>query len=310
MEKRRGAICRIYECGGDIGFRDGRALGRHIPVSVSLSDLDPSWKAETVGFGTADRPGCDADLISLLDLSEVQCVNLFGEGFTDACLEHLAQLPHLDLLDLNETSITIYGLSRFSRFRELHCLTLRGIRDSELDSIDRLTGLEHLQIISSPEFTDAGLAHLKSMSSIHALDVYRTPITGEGFRYLVALANLRALRLDDTQVNNDAIGYLTEMSNLRSLDIDESLIDEAGLKRLREGLPDCEITLRRPMRGTDSSEARPARGPVAPLSQRNLHAPPKLFSGLILGCCPNSHTGYREVAGISPGRADHLARRR
>jgi len=42
--------------------------------------------------------------------------------------------------------------------------------------------------------------------------------------------------------------------------IDESLIDEAGLKRLREGLPDCEITLRRPMCGTDNNEARTSRG--------------------------------------------------
>jgi hypothetical protein len=240
--KRRQAIYRIYACGGSIAFREGTLLERNSDISVLLTDVDTDWRVIEVRIGSTSTSGNDSDLSTLLGVPEVQCVHLLGNGFTDAGLERLSQLTELRWLWLNETSITITGLSRFARFRKLQHLTLIGIRDSGLENIDRLISLEHLQIISSNHFTDSGLAHLKSLSGIQTLDVFRTPINGEGLRYLVALPNLRVLRLNGTQVNNDTIRYVREIRNLECLNIADTLVDEHGLDSLRETMRSCEIT--------------------------------------------------------------------
>ena len=242
--KRQEAINRIYQCGGSIVFREGVTLGQPYGM-FSLTDVDPDWNATTVSFLSTNRPGTDADLPSLVELPEVQCVDLSGEGFTDAGLPHLASLPSLKVLGLYYTSITMNGLSRFSEFRGLQSLTLGGIRDTTLEGIDGIGGIRHLQIVLSPEFTDAGLAHLKLLPSIHTLDVYRTPIDGVGLRHLVGLPNLRVLRLNDTRVSNAAVRHLVDMSNLEYLSIEDTLIDQEGVKLLRGKLEHCQISIGR-----------------------------------------------------------------
>jgi hypothetical protein len=239
--KRQRAIEHIYESGSCIVFCEGITLGQGCAVSVPLLEVDTGWNVSTVALGVVDCPGDDRILSDLAQLHEVECVNLYGPRFTNMGLRHLTELSNLRYLDLSHTSITAAGLSRFDQFRELERLTFAGIGDPTLEGIGLLTNLQHLQITSSPEITDAGLRHLKPLSCLHSLDLYRTPIHGSGLRYLTSLPALRTLRLNGTEVNDVAVHYLQQMPRLRCLDISDTHISTAGVTSLRRKLGGCKI---------------------------------------------------------------------
>lgn len=239
---RLDAIHRIYDRDGIIVFDHGEALGRNSSVSVMLADVDATWQATQICFGSRDKPGINDDLRSLLHLPEVECVDLYGRGFSRDGLPYLARMDRLSWLTLSDTSITASDLSEYSRFADLPRLSLVNIEDSTIAGIDKLKGLEQLQIISSPRFRDSGLEHLKGLRNLRRLGVYRTPIDGSGLQHLIALRQLRILRLNGTNVDAAAIPILMRLRHLETLDIADTLIDKAGVNVLRKTLHQCEIT--------------------------------------------------------------------
>ena len=68
------------------------------------------------------------------------------------------------------------------------------------------------------QISDAGLVHLKGLSSLQWLGLENTQITGAGLVHPEALSNLSTLNLDDTQIT------------------------DAGVAKLKEALPNCEIS--------------------------------------------------------------------
>ena len=72
--------------------------------------------------------------------------------------------------------------------------------------VDRLIG-----------YTDAGLAHLKGLTNLTDLNLYRTQITDAGMVHLKGLTGLQGLDLYGTQVT------------------------EAGIAELQKALSDCKI---------------------------------------------------------------------
>jgi len=65
--------------------------------------------------------------------------------------------------------------------------------------------------------TDAGLVHLKSLTSLQELNLHNTQVTDAGLEYLKGLAVLQFLYLSKTRVTT------------------------AGVKDLQAALPKCEI---------------------------------------------------------------------
>ena len=68
---------------------------------------------------------------------------------------------------------------------------------------------------------------------------------------LAKLKNLEILDLSDTRVTDEGVAALAGMKQLRKLVLGSSirtdtLLRKDTLSRLRESLPDCEITVRRP----------------------------------------------------------------
>ena len=65
--------------------------------------------------------------------------------------------------------------------------------------------------------TDAGLIHLKGLTNLHTLSLYRTKITGAGLEHLKGLTNLQKLIISGS-------------------------ITDAGVADLQKALPNCEIS--------------------------------------------------------------------
>ena len=100
---------------------------------------------------------------------------------------------------------------------------------SEQDAIDRIEKLGGSVKIDAksgkvvevwlvaPQFTDAGLVHLKSLTSLTVLSLHCPQITDAGLYHLKELTSLTVLGLLETQIT------------------------DAGLAEIKAALPNCEI---------------------------------------------------------------------
>ena len=135
----------------------------------------------------------DAGLAHLKDLTNLQTLNLRSTQVTDAGLVHLKGLTNLRELDLNRTKVTDAGL-----------VHLKGMNLKRLiipDQAQTDTGLKHyLAAIKPPtelhlnkhrmrpllnwSITDSGLVHLKGLTNLKSLSLYKTQITDAGIAEL------------------------------------------------------------------------------------------------------------------------------
>lgn len=105
-------------------------------------------------------------------------------------------------------------------------------------SLTRLAGVTTLRELSlcGTQITDAGFAHLRNLSNLQVLDLWRCRnFSGEGLARLEGLSSLRRLSLWNTAVTDDALRHLGGLAGLRELDLSHTQITDAGLEHL-EGL--------------------------------------------------------------------------
>lgn len=115
------------------------------------------------------------------------------------------------------------------------------VRDVGIEPLKNLTQLEELHLQES-YLTDAGLAHLQGLKQLKELDLHKSLyITDKGLESLGSLSKLSKLELSYTKISDGAINALLALKGLKSLHLTGTRVTTDGLKRLREGLPRCEI---------------------------------------------------------------------
>ena len=72
--------------------------------------------------------------------------------------------------------------------------------------------------LSRSKITDAGLLHLKGLTSLQTLSLYRTQVTDAG------------------------LVHLTGLTSLKSLDLRGTKVTDAGVADLQKVVPNCKIT--------------------------------------------------------------------
>ncbi len=83
-------------------------------------------------------------------------------------------------------------------------------------SINQLRKLK-LLILCQTKITDAGLAHLKSLTNLQTLDLRRTKVSDAGLAHLKPLSNLQNLSLMETKVSDAGLAHLKSLTNLQKL---------------------------------------------------------------------------------------------
>ncbi len=89
--------------------------------------------------------------------------------------------------------------------------------------------------------TDAGLEHLKTLSSLTFLCLGVTDITDAGLVHLEALSKLEELGIGGTQVTDAGLVHLKTLSSLTLLDLGAPRVTDEGVKKLQQALPNCKI---------------------------------------------------------------------
>jgi hypothetical protein len=105
------------------------------------------------------------------------------------------------------------------------------ISDAGLVHLKGLTSLERLNFMSR-SITDEGLVHLKGLKSLVYLGLTYAQVTDEGLVHLKELKNLESLRLRGTKITDSGLVHLQGLQNLKSLSLPDQ-ITEAGLQHLQ-----------------------------------------------------------------------------
>ena len=137
---------------------------------------------------------------------------------TDACLEQIAKLPRLRVLNLEGSEVSDDGLKLLKGLRGLRKLNLwqTRITDTGLRELQGLTKLRELNL-QETRIADAGLRELQTLSELQELNVERTGITDRGLKYLGRIARLDELDLGCTNVTDTGLETLAQFRGLRSL---------------------------------------------------------------------------------------------
>jgi hypothetical protein len=154
----------------------------------------------------------------LTTLRDCRLPGLHASGqMTDAILERLTRIEHLEILDLEgSASLTDEGVPYLARLRQLRHLNLNGcaISDRALEVVKQLRGLESLQVART-RITDAGAAHLAGCERLERVDLSGTASGDGAIAALAGKAALRDFRSGDG-VTNRGLARLQHLPSLKT----------------------------------------------------------------------------------------------
>ncbi|MHC4115901.1 MAG: hypothetical protein ACYSWO_00190 [Planctomycetota bacterium] len=191
-------------------------------------------------LGVAGTHISDAALMHISGLTALERLSLRYTDVRGSGLVHLKNVESLKYLDLWETPVTdgsLAHLRHMTRLKDLNICNTK-IRDEGLKYLKGLSSLERLSIGCSsrnPEvspITDAGLAHLGTLTSLRRLVLYRTRITDAGLAHLRNLTSLTNLIVFETPITDAGLVHLRGLTALEGLDLSDSQITGRGLARL------------------------------------------------------------------------------
>jgi hypothetical protein len=251
----------IHEMGGEIAYRrPGKSEFLTTPPRGPwlIRDILGRDAFGEVAYIHFRKDVSDSDLARLVELAYLELVIAHGPKITDIGLAHLAGLPKLTSLNLDQTTITKAGLKHLVSARHLRELTLGGpaitnetlegletlqyltklqllrtsIDSAGLALVGRLTKLENLDVIDARGVDDDAIVHLLPLLALKQLGLQRTSIGDDGVRMLTALDRIERLTLWGNKITDAGFANVTSFKNLTRLEL--SGINDSGMAELKD----------------------------------------------------------------------------
>ncbi|MBN70601.1 MAG: hypothetical protein CME32_15135 [Gimesia sp.] len=105
------------------------------------------------------------------------------------------------------------------RLTHVELINLKKVTDTGMAALRGTKDLRFVNLAYSPEFTDAGLAHLSDNRGLQRLDLWGTNISMKGLEYFADFPDLRDLRLGDTQLSAEDLSILKRYASLQKLEM-------------------------------------------------------------------------------------------
>ena len=238
-----------------------------IKNTAGLKNLKTLWIGET--------KVTDAGLQHIEGLTQLTELALGGLNITDAGLEHLQGMKHLQVLQLTATKVTDAGLERLKGLTQLRVLQLKAtaVTDAGLEKLNTLANLRELHLHRTPVtgaglenlpaltlldlsdtlVNDDGLAHIKGLPNLSVLALTNAKITDAGLEHLQGLkqftvtpegttdADTGLLLLNKTNITDAGLKHLYGLKGLRGVDLSDTKVTAAGVRDLKQALPECKI---------------------------------------------------------------------
>jgi len=216
-------------------------------VSELFSEIEEFRHVQLVSISEHSVPTDTFDALGRI--RSLRRVNLRRVPLTDADWSHIADWRQLTELSLAGTTITNKGLEHIGGLTNLESLNLS---DMEIDdsALQHLSGLKNLRGLGLGwnKINGDGLCHLKNLRCIESLGLGDTQVDDEALKHLSSWGGLQHLNLTGTRVSDAGLVHLYGLQDLERLDICETSVTLAGIQKLRQRLPRCEVA-----RGPDRS---------------------------------------------------------
>jgi hypothetical protein len=109
----------------------------------------------------------------------------------------------------------------------------RAVTDESLTPVEDLRHVRRFMLFSTPDVTDAGLAHLRYSTELQIADLWEARVTGACFAYFAHLDQLRELKIRKCRNLNDAgLSHLARLTQLRVLSLLDSKVTDGSLEHI------------------------------------------------------------------------------
>jgi hypothetical protein len=190
----------------------GAEVGWYGPNPHGFSDYDEKPNDDAIlAFWCRDL---DIDRIRELPTPSSPFALHFGgsEKLTDEMLVHLARMPKLVALGLNNTDVSDAGIKHLADLKSLKSLSISDtlVTDDGLNALSELPKLQTLYI-SFLDVSDNGMEVLASITSLQHLDMCKTRVTDAGLKKLANLKNLKTLGVTGTAISENGLSEISEV---------------------------------------------------------------------------------------------------
>ena len=169
-------------------------------------------------------------------------VAIADQSLTDAGLDALRGVPHLELLYIVGSDVTDNGIRKLAVLKSLRSLALKGnFGDAAIDVAAQLPNLEFLDLTQTRISSD-GLAPLTKLPALQTLILNGTAVSSQGLAPLAQIKTLKWLFLGDTPIDDTAVVHLKQLGNLDELFVRGTRISADGVGILQAAMDSgCEI---------------------------------------------------------------------
>jgi hypothetical protein len=95
-----------------------------------------------------------------------------------------------------------------------------------------LAGIQAINL-RGPDFTDAGVQHMRRLTQATCLSFGNTKVTDVGLKQLIGLPRLRFVHLDGSNVTDSGLEHFKGLANLEFLGLSGTHVTDAGLEHFK-----------------------------------------------------------------------------
>jgi len=157
-------------------------------------------------------------------------------------MARLAELPHLETLDLSHPRINDEGLLRLKpapKIRDLSLFYAEWLTDQGMTAIRDWKHLKRLNVRGT-RISDGTLELIGKITGLEALDIAHTSVTDNGLEHLITLVHLKELALGRGRLTYKSLEVLRMLPTLTSLDLSGArpVPPDMGTNRAGPGIPE------------------------------------------------------------------------
>lgn len=180
----------------------------------------------------------------LAGLSQLRELHLGANSLEDADLAVLKSLPALEKLEMggSKARYTDAGLEHLKELTHLNWLSVAGTKVGDV-GVRHLAGLVNLNFLalSQSRITDATLPIVAGLPQLSSVHLQANPLTDSGMEQLATSKSLTKISLFHTKITDSGLKHFERMSQLRYLDVNNTTVTSGGVEKLQTALTDCEI---------------------------------------------------------------------
>lgn len=181
----------------------------------------------------------DAGVEALATLPHLESMSLSGQKITDAAMVHVGRMKSLKSLELQAAPVSDAGLTELSQLKQLETLELSETRVTSrgIQHLGNLPGLKRLaiRIDEDAEAGDVTMPTLKpigEITSLRALTLNMSRLSNKDLADLAGLVQLEELSISGLPVNDLGAFYLGGLTSLTQLTLEDAVVTDRGLAHL------------------------------------------------------------------------------